>query len=41
MSPTEGEGHILFFGVDPVGVCVSVGVSVSDGVTLSRLHDIS
>ena len=41
MSPTEGEGDILFFGADPVGVGVSVGVSVGVGVTLSCLHDIS
>ena len=36
-------GDILFFGVDPVGVgvSVSVGVSVDVGVTLSCLHDIS
>ena len=33
MSLAEGEGDILFFGVDPVGVSV--------GVTRSCLHDIS
>ena len=37
MSPTEGEGDILLFGADPVGIGIGVGVSV----TLSCLHDIS
>ena len=43
MSPTEGEGDILFFGADPVGVGVSVdvGVGVGVSVSLSCLHDIS
>ena len=41
LSPTEGEGDILFFGADPVGVSVTVGVSVGISATLSCLHDIS
>ena len=37
----KGGGHIAF-GVDPVGVVVSVSVGpVNVGVTLSGLHDIS
>ena len=34
----RGGGHIVF-GADPVGVGISVDISV--GVTLSCLHDIS
>ena len=34
----RGKGHIVF-GAEPVGVGVSVGVSI--GETLSCLHDIS
>ena len=37
VPPPKGRGKYCFFGADPVGIGVSVGVSM----TLSCLHDIS